>query len=104
MKRLWAQQTLAFSIVVIVTMGAVVSWINQSADKEFRKYITLDIVRTSGSDQAYQGLRELVVYYQQEGSWEGVEKLLGRGVYFDENRNTAFMTTFIAWAVRRSLV
>jgi two-component system OmpR family sensor kinase len=88
-KRLWVQQTLAFSVVVIVTMGAIVIWINQGADREFRKYITLDMVRKSGSDQAYHGLQELVAYYQQEGSWEGVERLLGRGVYFDEDRNIA---------------
>ena len=55
MKRLWVQQTLAFSLVVIVTMGAVAIWINQSADAEFRKYVTLREMQTPGS-----GLQELV--------------------------------------------
>ena len=80
MKRLWVQQTLAFSIVVIVTMGAVVLWINQGADAEFRKYITLREVRVPGS-----GVQELVEYYQQRGSWEGVESLLAEGIYFSDD-------------------
>jgi two-component system OmpR family sensor kinase len=81
-KRLWVQQTLAFSVVVIITMGAIVIWINQGADQEFRKYITLDMMRTPGS-----GLQELAAYYQQGGSWEGVESLLARGIYFDDARS-----------------
>ena len=77
MKRLWVQQTLAFSVVVIVTMSTVAIWINQSANAEFRKYITLREVRVPGS-----GVQELVEYYQRRGSWEGVESLLAEGVYF----------------------
>jgi len=76
-KRLWVQQTLAFSVVVIVTMSTVAIWINQSANAEFRKYITLREVRVPGS-----GVQELVEYYQRRGSWEGVESLLAEGVYF----------------------
>jgi len=80
-KRLWVQQTLAFSIIVVVIMGAVVIWINQSAVTEFRKYITLREIQTLGS-----GMQELVAHYQQRGSWEGVESLLAKGVYFDDQR------------------
>jgi two-component system OmpR family sensor kinase len=76
-KRLWVQQTLAFSIVVIVAMGAVVVWINQTTSTEFRKYITLREVRMLGS-----GMQELVDYYQRGGTWEGVESLLAEGVFF----------------------
>jgi len=76
-KRLWVQQTLAFSIIVVVIMGAVVIWINQSAVTEFRKYITLREIQTLGS-----GMQELVAHYQQRGSWEGVESLLAKGVFF----------------------
>jgi two-component system OmpR family sensor kinase/two-component system sensor histidine kinase BaeS len=76
-KRLWVQQTLAFSVVVIVTMGAIAIWINQSANAEFRKYVTLREIRTLGS-----GMQELVEYHQQGGSWEGVESLLAEGVFF----------------------
>ena len=87
MKRLWVQQTLAFSIVVIVTMGAVVLWINESANVEFRKYVTLSKIKTPGS-----GLQELVAYYQQQGSWEGVESLLAKGVYFDDKKGIVLGT------------
>ena len=49
MRRLWVQQTLAFSLVVIVTMGAVVVWINQTTVREFRKYITVKDLQVLGS-------------------------------------------------------
>ncbi len=75
MKRLWVQQTLAFGVVVSVIMGAVAIWINQSANAEFRKYITLREVRVPGS-----GVQELVEYYQRRGSWQDVESLLAEGV------------------------
>jgi two-component system OmpR family sensor kinase/two-component system sensor histidine kinase BaeS len=81
MKRLWVQQTLAFSFVVIVIMGAVVLWINQSANVEFRKYVTQREVKTLGS-----GMQELVEHYRQGGSWEGVEGLLAEGVFFDRRQ------------------
>lgn len=77
MKRLWVQQTLAFSVVIIVIMSTVAIWINKSAVAEFRKYVTLREVRVPGS-----GVQELVEYYQRRGSWEGVESLLAEGVYF----------------------
>lgn len=77
MKRLWVQQTLAFSVVVIITMGAVAIWINRSANAEFRKYVTRREIRTLGS-----GMQGLVEYHQQGGSWEGVESLLAEGVFF----------------------
>jgi two-component system OmpR family sensor kinase/two-component system sensor histidine kinase BaeS len=80
-KRLWVQQTLAFSVVVIVTMGAIAIWINHSANAEFRKYVTLREIRTLGS-----GMQELVEYHQQRGSWEGVESLLAEGIYFSPDR------------------
>jgi len=76
-KRLWVQQTLAFSVVIIVIMSTVAIWINTSAVAEFRKYVTLRDVQGPGS-----GVQELVEYYQRRGSWEGVESLLAEGVYF----------------------
>jgi two-component system OmpR family sensor kinase len=80
-KRLWVQQTLAFSVVVIVIMGAVVVLINQSTSVEFRKYVTLSKMNAPDSS-----LQELVDYHQQQGSWEGVEALLAEGVYFDDKK------------------
>jgi two-component system OmpR family sensor kinase len=80
-KRLWVQQTLAFSVVVIIVMGAVMIWINQSTNVEFRKYITRREVDTLGS-----GMQELVQQYQLGDDWEGVEGLLAEGVFFDYDK------------------
>jgi two-component system OmpR family sensor kinase len=82
MKRLWVQQTLAFSVVVIVIMSVAAVWINQSAVAEFRKYVTLRDLRTPGP-----GLDELAAYYDRQGSWENVASLLAEGVFFGEDRN-----------------
>ena len=76
MKRLWVQQTLAFGVVVIVTMAAVAIWINRTAGAEFRKYITVRDVPVPGS-----AAQELLEHYQWHGSWEGVGRLLAEGVY-----------------------
>jgi two-component system OmpR family sensor kinase/two-component system sensor histidine kinase BaeS len=72
---------LAFSLVVIVAMGAVVVWINRSTSSEFRKYVTRREVPTLGS-----GMQELVDYYQRDDTWEGVEELLAEGLFFDSER------------------
>jgi len=85
-KRLWVQQTLAFSVVVIVIMSVITVWINQSADAEFRKYVTLRDMRTPG-----RVLGELAAYYDQQGSWEGVENLLAQGVFFNEDWTSIFL-------------
>jgi len=69
-------------------MGAVILWINRSAGTEFRKYVTRRDIQTLGS-----GMQELVEYHQQGGSWEGVESLLARGVYFDDDRSIVLGTT-----------
>jgi len=88
-KRLWVQQTLAFSIVVIIIMGAVAVWINRSTNVEFRKYITRRDFTTLGS-----GMLELLDFYQQGGAWEGVDGLLAEGVIFDrENGGISFGAT-----------
>lgn len=78
MKRLWVQQTLAFSLIVLVIMGAIVLWINQTTSAEFRKYVTARDFETLG------GTQELVNFYQQGGTWQGVESLLAQGVFFDD--------------------
>jgi two-component system OmpR family sensor kinase/two-component system sensor histidine kinase BaeS len=80
-KRLWVQQTVAFSLVVLVTMGAVVLWINRTTSTEFRKYVTVRDLAAPGS-----GVEALVAYYQERGSWEGVDGLLEKGVYISPGR------------------
>jgi two-component system OmpR family sensor kinase len=91
MKRLWVQQTLAFSLVVIMTMSAVAIWINQSSTAEFRKYVALGKIQMPGS-----GLQELVAYYQQQGSWAGVDRLLWDGVYVSGDWQSILLGTTLA--------
>jgi two-component system OmpR family sensor kinase len=74
--RLWVQLTLAFTLVVLVAVVAIAVLIGRTADIEFRQYVTHSEMRASGS-----GMQQLVAYYQEHGSWEGVESLLDQGVY-----------------------
>ena len=75
MNRLWVRLTLAFALVVLAAVGAVAILIRQTAETEFRQYITHSGMMGSGS-----GIEELIAYYRSQGSWEGVESLLGQGV------------------------
>ena len=76
MNRLRVQLVLAFTLIVLVAVGAIAFLINQTTNTAFRQYITNSGVRASGS-----GVQQLVAYYQEQGSWDGVEKLLGEGVF-----------------------
>lgn len=75
MNRLWVQLTLAFTLVVLVAVGIIAVLINRTTDIEFRQYITRSGMQASGS-----GMQQLVAYYEQEGSWAGVEDLLAEGI------------------------
>jgi len=90
-KRLWVQQTLAFSVVIIVIMSAVAIWINRSAGAEFRKYVTLRDVQMPSS-----GVQELAEYHQRQGTWDGVESLLAEGIYFDFDKQDILLGTTLA--------
>lgn len=76
MNRLWVQLTLAFTLVVLVAVGVIAVLIGRTTDIEFRQYVTHSGMRASGS-----GIQQLVDYYQVEGNWDGVESLLGNGIY-----------------------
>ncbi len=76
MNQLRVQLMLAFTLVVLVAVGAIAFLINQTTSTAFRQYITNSGVRASGS-----GVQQLVAYYQAQGSWDGVERLLGDGVF-----------------------
>ncbi len=78
MNRLWVQLTLAFTLVVMVAVGSIAILSIRTANTEFRQYITHSGMQASGS-----GLYLLVDYYQQQGTWEGVESLLGQGVFLN---------------------
>ncbi len=75
MNRLWMRLTLAFTLVILVAVGAVAILIKRTADAEFRQYITRSGMMASGS-----GMEELITFYRREGSWQGVESLLTEGV------------------------
>jgi two-component system OmpR family sensor kinase/two-component system sensor histidine kinase BaeS len=75
MNRLWVRLTLAFTLVVLVAVGGVATLIQRTAETEFRQYITHSGMMASGS-----GVQQLLAYYQQAGSWEGVGSLLSEGV------------------------
>ncbi len=75
MNRLWVRLTLAFTLVVLVAVGAIAVLIIRTTNAQFRQYITNSSMRASGS-----GLQQLIAYYQEEGGWQGVESLLGQGV------------------------
>jgi two-component system OmpR family sensor kinase/two-component system sensor histidine kinase BaeS len=74
--RLRTQLILAFTLIVLVTVGAIAILIIRTTNTQFRQYITHSGMRASGS-----GLQLLIAHYQQEGSWEGVGSLLGQGVF-----------------------
>jgi two-component system OmpR family sensor kinase len=73
MRRLWVRLTLAFGLVILVTVGAVALLSNLTAGQVFRNYL-------SYSDTSlHQTLSErLAEYYQATGSWAGVEIILDR--------------------------
>jgi signal transduction histidine kinase len=76
MNRLRVQLILAFTLVVLVAVGAIAILIMQTTNTQFRRYITHSGMQASGS-----GLQELVAYYDEQGNWEGVESLLGQAVF-----------------------
>ena len=77
MNRLRVQLILAFTLVVLVAVGATAFLIVQTTNTQFRQYITNSSMQASGG-----GLEQLVAYYEQHDSWEGVESLLGQVVFF----------------------
>jgi two-component system OmpR family sensor kinase len=70
---LWVRLTLVFTLVILVVVGAIAYLITRTTDTEFRQYVTRSEVTAYGMDQ-------LAAYYQAQGSWNGVESLLGNGV------------------------
>lgn len=76
MNRLWVQLVLAFTLVVFVAVGASAILVHRTTDIQFRQYITHSGMRASGS-----GLEQLIAYYQQRDSWQGVGTLLEQGVF-----------------------
>jgi signal transduction histidine kinase len=74
--RLRVQLILAFTLVVLVAVGAIAVLIIRTTDTQFRQYITHSGMQASGS-----GLEQLVAYYQLQGGWDGVDTLLEQTVF-----------------------
>jgi two-component system OmpR family sensor kinase/two-component system sensor histidine kinase BaeS len=79
MNRLRVQLVLAFSLVVVVAVGAIAILVLRTTDTQFRRYITHSDMQASGS-----GLQQLITYYDQADSWEGVETLLAGATFIGD--------------------
>lgn len=72
LNRLWVRLTLAFVIVAVIGIGLVAFLANQSIDSEFRSFVVRNEVDLQNSALA----NDLVEYYQQRQSWDGVGSVL----------------------------
>lgn len=73
MNRLWVRLTLAFALVVLVTVGTIAILADLTAGNAFRRYLSYSEV------SRYQVLGDLLAkHYQANGSWLGVDVLLDR--------------------------
>ncbi len=61
---------------MLVAVGAIAILISRTTGVEFRRYVTHSGMQVAGS-----GVETLVEYYEQQGSWEGIESLLSAGVF-----------------------
>jgi two-component system OmpR family sensor kinase len=69
--RLWVKLSLAFAGVVVVAVAAVALLLNWQTGAQFREYVTHSGLVAEGG--LVQGL---AAYYEEHGSWEGVDRLL----------------------------
>ena len=71
MNRLWVRLTLAFALVILVTVAAIALLADLTAGQAFRQYLSYS--NTAG----FQNLTErLAEYYEVHGSWDGVDEIL----------------------------
>jgi two-component system OmpR family sensor kinase len=71
MNRLWVRLTLAFAVVILVTVGAVAVLADVRANQAFRYYLSF------GDPAGYPTLVDLLSeHYQTFGTWHGVEAIL----------------------------
>jgi signal transduction histidine kinase len=77
MNRLRVQLILAFTLVVLIAAGAIAVLFIRTTGTQFRQYITRSGMQASGS-----GLEQLVTYYDEQGSWDGVGSVLEQIVFF----------------------
>lgn len=75
MRRLWVQLTLAFTLIVLITVGVIAFLMTWTTNTEFNQYITHSSMRASGS-----GIQQLVSFFEEQGSWDNVDSLLEQGI------------------------
>ena len=73
MNRLWVRLTLAFALVILITVTAIALLADLTAGQAFRRYL-------SYSDTAgFQNLTaRLAEYHETHGSWDGVDEILSQ--------------------------
>lgn len=74
MNRLWVRLTLAFTTVAVIGVVAVAVLADLSIDREFRTFVARNEIDPSNSGLS----TELVAYYEQNGSWDGVGNVLAQ--------------------------
>ena len=74
MNKLWVRLTLAFVLVTLVMAALVAGAVAWSASRQFRGYLSQPEVFARGSS-----LQTLQTYYEQHGSWDGVDDALRSG-------------------------
>lgn len=72
MNRLWVRLTLAFVLVTLVGVSTVALLANLSAGSQFRRYLMHNEMMGQGNLNSI-----LTAYYEQQGSWNGVEGVFG---------------------------
>lgn len=64
---LWMRFTIAFSLLILIVVGAMTWAGTRLADAQFRRYVTNNSLRLAGSMA-----ERLLTYYQRNGSWIGI--------------------------------
>ena len=72
MNRLWVRLALAFAIVAVIGIGVAALLADLSIDREFRSFIARSALDLENSSLA----SDLVAYYEEHQSWDGVSTIL----------------------------
>ena len=75
LNRLWVRLALAFAVVAVIGIGLAAFLADQSINREFRSFVVRNEVDLQNSSLA----NDLVEYYQQHQSWDGVGTVLPQG-------------------------
>ena len=73
MNRLWVRLTLAFALVILVTVTAIALLADLTAGQAFRQYLSYS--NTAGFQNLTERLSE---YYEARGTWDGVDEILSQ--------------------------